>query len=183
MLGARLAVFLENVFNGGREVGEFEFIAGFEELLRDCFYAGQKHLGSHFTQDELQGKGGHREKGRAVHCLSEESVKILREDGIRMREVERPGAIGIFHQETNDGDDVVDVNPWEPLFSAAGMSSEEETKRRYQSSNDTTVGAEDNTEPDGGDPEAQTFQRLDRSLPLNSDVGQETGAGRRRFIE
>ena len=126
--------------------------------------AGEQHL-RHFAEYPSQGERGNRQDRRAMHGLRQSLSEFAIGHRERRGRVERSAHGGFLHQEGDQRNQVIDVNPRHPLVSAAEPSPDAQPEWREHSRQRASVRPQHHADPQAALREHPRARRLALLLP------------------
>src|SRR3984893_16316665 len=92
--------------------------------------------------------------------------------------IHRSSDAGVLKRELIEADDVLEVNPGEPLPAIAQRATHEQPKWQRQQAERERIAAEDHRRADPDDPDTEWFRLLRRGFPLLAEARQKRITGR-----
>src|ERR1700730_17717134 len=91
--------------------------------------------------------------------------------------IHRSSDAGVLKRELIEADDVLEVNPGEPLPAIAQRATHEQPKWQRQQAERERIAAEDHRRANPNDPDTEWFRLLRRGFPLLAEPGEKRIAG------
>ena len=166
---------MEEVVERFGEGGEAEVEACLAELCGEDALSAGEDIGD-LSEGDAQGELGDGEPTGAPEGSCECASEVAIGDGIGGGGVEGTLEGGVVEGEEDDVDEVVEVDPGDPLAAAADGATDVEAEGEEHLLERASVGGEDDAgaEEDGADADVGGFSGL--GLPLDGELGEEVGA-------
>ena len=114
---------IDDGLQGGVDRGVAKDKAVVLQALRQGSLAAQQDL-AELAQHKAHQGGGRREKRRPPQAASKRAGQLAVGDGLRCAEIKRAPGLGVADQKIDGRDQIVQVNPGEPLTAAAQRAAE-----------------------------------------------------------
>lgn len=139
--------------------------------------AGGHNLG-HLAEDDAQREAGRRQERRPMQRPADRLREVPVREGIWGGAVDRPGGAGVIEGQQEQADDVVAMDPGDPLPARADRPAGKELERRQQLGQGPSCRVEHHADAHHGNAQPHALADQGGLLPLDADASQEVVAGR-----